>query len=108
MQNVLFAMDDDRMARIVSSLIAGDNIEAICQEVNDLAFAFVAPLGAYDYQICHDKRFQASDCRLCMRLAVFTARHFLHTKHTGNMHPGANANGCFKLKLLENPLPDYR
>ena len=73
MQNVLFAMDDDRMARIVSSLIASDNIEAIGQEVNDLTFAFVAPLGAYDYQICHEKRFQASNRRLCMRFAAFTA-----------------------------------
>ena len=64
MQNVFFAMDDDRMARIVSALIASDNIEAICQEVNDLTFAFVAPLGTHDYQICHEKRFQALDCRL--------------------------------------------
>jgi hypothetical protein len=96
MQNVLFSMDDDRMARIVSALIASDNIEAIRQEVNYLTFAFVAPLGAYDYQICHEKKSQALDCRLCMRLAAFIACRPLHTKHAGNMHPGANANGCFK------------
>ena len=96
MQNVFFAMDDDRMACIVTTLIASNNIEAIRQEVNDLTFAFVAPLGAHDYQICHEKRFQALNCRLCMRLAAFTACRPLHTKHAGNMHPVANANGCFK------------
>ena len=96
MQNVLFAMDDDRMARIVSSLIAGDNIEAIGQEVNNLTFAFIAPLGAYDYQICHEKRSQASDRRLRTCFAAFTACRPLHKKHAMDMHPGANANGYFK------------
>src|SRR5437764_1155391 len=36
------------MAGVVTTLIAHDNIEALGQQIDDLAFAFIAPLGADD------------------------------------------------------------
>ena len=44
---LLFA-DENRMARIVAALIAGDDIEPFREEIDDLAFTLVAPLGAED------------------------------------------------------------
>jgi len=42
------AIYDDRMACIVSPLIAGHNIKMAGQQINNLTFTFVAPLGADD------------------------------------------------------------
>jgi hypothetical protein len=39
---------DDRMAGVVAALIPGDDIRPLGQQVYDLPFAFIAPLGA-DY-----------------------------------------------------------
>ena len=36
------------MARIVAALIAGHDIEPFREEIDDLAFTLVAPLGAED------------------------------------------------------------
>jgi hypothetical protein len=41
------------MAGIVPALIAGHNVEARCQQVDDFSFAFVAPLGAKHGEIHH-------------------------------------------------------
>ena len=38
----------DRMARVVAALIACDDLELLSEQINNLAFAFIAPLGA-DY-----------------------------------------------------------
>jgi len=38
----------------VSALITSDDIKALGQQIDDLAFAFIAPLGAYDcYYFAH-------------------------------------------------------
>ena len=40
--------DDDRVAGVVAALVAGDDVEPLGQQVDDLALALVAPLGADD------------------------------------------------------------
>ena len=50
LQDKLLAVDDDRVAGIVAAGVAGDNGEALRQNVDDLSFAFVAPLGADNYR----------------------------------------------------------
>ncbi|MBA7687816.1 hypothetical protein ES703_96289 [subsurface metagenome] len=53
MENDLFPVDDDGVAGVVPSLIAGYDLEGRSQEVYDLAFAFISPLGAEYEQIGH-------------------------------------------------------
>ena len=36
------------MARIVTALVTDDDVEALSQKIDDLALAFIAPLGAND------------------------------------------------------------
>src|ERR1035437_9883039 len=43
-EDELLVADENRMARIVPALIARHNIEAFREEIDDLAFALVAPL----------------------------------------------------------------
>ncbi len=50
LQHELLAIDDDRVAGIVAAGIAGHNGEVLRQNVDDLAFALVAPLGADNYR----------------------------------------------------------
>ncbi len=47
-QHGLLAADDERVARIVPALEAHDAVGVLGQPVDDLAFAFIAPLGADD------------------------------------------------------------
>ena len=47
------AVDDQRVARIVATLEAGDDIGTLRQPVDDLALALIAPLGAHDHHVCH-------------------------------------------------------
>ena len=42
----LLAAHDDRVAGVVAAVVAGDDLDPRRQEVDDLALAFVAPLGA--------------------------------------------------------------
>ena len=50
LQDELLAGDDDGVAGVVAAGVAGDDVELLGQHVDDLAFAFVAPLGAEDYR----------------------------------------------------------
>ena len=59
--------DLDRMAGVMATLITDHDVESFSQQVDDLAFSFIAPLGAYDcdhhvvgFQI-PDFKFQISD-----------------------------------------------
>ena len=47
-QHRLDAVDDERVAGVVPALEARDRADAFGQQVDDLALAFVAPLGADD------------------------------------------------------------
>ena len=50
-QDRLFAVDNQRVARIVTSLKARHRSRAVREEVNNFSFAFVTPLGADDDDI---------------------------------------------------------
>src|SRR5262249_23993914 len=50
-QDELRAVHEDRVARVVSALVAADDREMRRQQIDDLAFAFIAPLRAEDHQI---------------------------------------------------------
>ena len=55
-QLVLFLANHQRMAGIVAALETHDPAGVVCQPVDDLAFAFITPLGPYDYDIfCHTR-----------------------------------------------------
>ena len=50
-ENVFLVPDNDRMARVRAALEADNDIRFLGQEVNNLALAFIAPLGANEYSI---------------------------------------------------------
>ena len=47
MQDVLRRANDDGVARVGAALGADDNVRLLSQEVDDLALALIAPLGAH-------------------------------------------------------------
>jgi hypothetical protein len=47
------AIADDRVAGVVPALEAHDRIGTLGEHVGDLAFTFVAPLGAHNYDSWH-------------------------------------------------------
>ncbi len=53
-QHLLDAVVNDGMAGVVAALKARNHVELLGQPVDDLAFAFVAPLGADEYHVGHD------------------------------------------------------
>ncbi len=53
LQDVLLLADEDGVAGVVAALIARDDVEALGEEVDDLALAFVAPLGAENDDVFH-------------------------------------------------------
>jgi adenylosuccinate synthase len=57
-QFVGHAVDDERMASVVSALEAHDDIRLLREPVDDLALAFVAPLGADNHHACHGRLFR--------------------------------------------------
>ena len=46
-QDIFLALDMDGMAGVVAALGADDDVRLLGQNINDLAFAFIAPLGAH-------------------------------------------------------------
>ena len=48
MQNRFVAIDDERVACIVSALEASNGCRAVRQQIDNLSLAFVTPLGADD------------------------------------------------------------
>jgi hypothetical protein len=48
-QYVLFILDDDRMAGIVSALVSGNNVSLSREIVDDLTLPFVSPLCSDDH-----------------------------------------------------------
>ena len=53
-QNGLLAIDLDRMSCVVAALEADHNITVGTEHVDDLALAFITPLGANDNRVCHN------------------------------------------------------
>jgi hypothetical protein len=52
-QDVLLAIGNDGVTSVVATLTASDDVSVFSQEVNELTFTFVAPLGA-DNDGIHD------------------------------------------------------
>ena len=50
LEDELLAADDNGVSGVVSASIAGDYVEALGEHVNNLAFTFIAPLGAHNYR----------------------------------------------------------
>ena len=48
-QLVGLVADHERVAGVVAALVAGDDVGPLGQQVDDLALALVAPLGAHDH-----------------------------------------------------------
>ena len=53
LEDEFFFADEDRVARIVSALIARDDIEPFGEEIDDFAFTLIAPLRAEDDYVSH-------------------------------------------------------
>ncbi len=53
MTDKLFAVDDKGMPRVVSALEPDHDIRLFRQKIDDLALAFVPPLGPYNHDIGH-------------------------------------------------------
>jgi hypothetical protein len=54
-QDVLGASHDDGVAGVVSALAAYDDFRGLCKEIDYFAFAFIAPLGAYEDGVGHGR-----------------------------------------------------
>ena len=76
-EDELRAVDVDRVAGVVAALIARDDVEPRRQQIDDLALAFVAPLGAEHCEI-HDGR---------LRFYSTRARQFVdrHARRCGDV-----------------------
>ena len=48
MEHELFIADVDRVARVRATLVTGNDIDVLCQNIDDLALPFVTPLAAYN------------------------------------------------------------
>ena len=48
LEDEFFAVDDDRVSSVMAAGVAGDDVEFFAEDVDDLALAFIAPLGADD------------------------------------------------------------
>src|SRR5207302_4038351 len=53
LQNEFLIADEDRVAGIVAPLIAHHDGKLFREKINDLSFAFIAPLSAQNYDISH-------------------------------------------------------
>ena len=53
-ENQLVATDDQRVPGVCASRVSNDQLREGRVQVNDLAFAFVAPLGAHYHHCTHD------------------------------------------------------
>ena len=53
MEDVFRFAEDDGVAGVVAALGADDDIGVLSEEIDDFAFAFVAPLSADENCICH-------------------------------------------------------
>src|SRR6185437_7447330 len=65
LQDELLAVNNDGVPGVVASRIAGHDGEALREHVYDLAFAFIAPLGAHD-----DRGFAFLQSLLLVRISL--------------------------------------
>jgi len=60
-QNDLFLLHHHRMAGVGSALIPGHDIDLCAEQIDDFAFAFIAPLGADDNRNRHNVPLKVKD-----------------------------------------------
>ena len=53
MENVFFTAVNDGVPGVVATLTADDDIGVPGKDVDDFALAFIAPLRADQYRVCH-------------------------------------------------------
>ena len=53
MQDIFRRAVDDGVAGVIAALAADDDVRFSGEDVDDFAFAFIAPLRADQYRICH-------------------------------------------------------
>ena len=56
MEDIFLIVDDDGMTGVVPSLIAGDNIKSISDEIYNFPLSLISPLSTDNNYIRHDKR----------------------------------------------------
>ena len=54
MKDELLVAHANGMARVRATLVPGNDIRLLAQQVDDLSFSLIAPLGAYDDAARHD------------------------------------------------------
>ena len=69
MQNRLFSLDDQGMTGVMPALETHHGVRTIGEQVYNLTFAFISPLGAYDYDILAH-----ADSLSMIQLACFNRR----------------------------------
>ena len=69
LEDEFLAADDDGVSGVVAASVAGDDGKALGEHVDDLAFAFIAPLGA------------ENDCCFCSHGSLLPGIK-LHSSHT--------------------------
>ena len=52
------ARAETTLASVVSALAAYDDFSGLCKEIDDFAFAFIAPLGAYEDGVGHGRKIE--------------------------------------------------
>ena len=67
MQNIFLSFDVHRVPGVIPALGSNHDIRLLGQNVNDLAFAFIAPLGANENRIGH-KSIKIPECKFGAKL----------------------------------------
>src|SRR5258708_6135389 len=71
LENKFLALDNDGMAGVVSSGVTGNNGKVLGKDVNDFAFAFIAPLGTHNHGgLCVFHLLAHSIARSCPSLSL--------------------------------------
>jgi hypothetical protein len=66
--------DSDGMPGVMSALISGNDIEMRSQNIDDLTFAFIAPLGADDHDVFHKHTSKGAHAPAgCVRANIYAA-----------------------------------
>ena len=78
LEGVLLAVDDHRVARVVSPLVADDERVLLREEIDDFGFALIAPLGSDDDGDGHDA---PRDCWMVTPLIGTTERDEMLQPH---------------------------
>jgi hypothetical protein len=59
------------MAGVIAALSSDDHVRVLRQHVDNLALAFIAPLGAHQYCICHKSQIKIPEHEFGAKHRVF-------------------------------------